>query len=144
MYMYDTYYIYIFFFNILFKIVPLFFFLSSFCCCPDVVTFYRPLFASFRSNDSSSPSSFVCTTQRTHTFILFILFICIYMHIYILLYIYYTYANKAFPHSGLNRLSFSLIRFFSLCFSVHLLLVCLFDSFTFFCVYIYNVCIVCI
>lgn len=99
------------------------------------------LFASFRSNDSTSfPLSFslslphfVCTTQRTHIYIIYI----IYMYIYTSLYTYFLYIHK--QSLLLFRLA-SLLSWalFSLYFSARLLFVRFFFFLLFFaCVYMY-------
>lgn len=80
---------------------------------------------------------------NTHLYYLYYLYVYIYFIYILYIFIIHT-QTKPFPirfESSLFSLSHWTLSF---CFSVHLLLVCLFGSFTFFCVYIYNVCIVCI
>lgn len=109
------------------------------------VTFYRPfVFFSFlfaRTIPPFRPPSFVQRNEHTQLYYLYYLYVYIYTFIY-LLYI----RKQSLSPFGSSRLSFSLIGlFFSLFFiySFVSLPVCS-VLLLFFCVYIYNVCIVCI
>lgn len=96
--MYIIYIIYILSLIFYLKSFLFLFFLFSFFRCPDVVTFLSSacvLFVSFRflrTIPPLRPPSFV--QRNEHTFILFILFICIYIYFYI--FIIHT-QTKPFP-----------------------------------------------